>query len=90
MHLGAQVALWRIGVFDIALGDGQRVAWNPQPAAGPGAGAAELAGFLRDYHLQAVMGGGHRSGETGGAGADDEDVAVEGLRVVHGGFRWFR
>ncbi|MNP61857.1 hypothetical protein D3C76_1570820 [compost metagenome] len=83
-HLGAQVAFRCVAVLDYAFGDGQRVAWNPQPAARPGAGAAELAGLFRDHHLQAVVRGGDRGGQAGGAGADDQDVAVEGLRMCHG------
>ena len=81
MGLRTQVAFWGIVVFDDAFGNGQRVARNPQPAPRPGAGAAQLAGFFRNDHVQAVMRGGNGGRQARGTGTDDEYVAFEGLHA---------
>jgi len=68
--LGTQVAFRGVVAFDDTFGNRQRVAWNPQPAPRPGAGAAKLAGLFRDNHPQAVMRGGNGGRQARGTGAD--------------------
>ncbi|MNQ42328.1 hypothetical protein D3C85_560310 [compost metagenome] len=83
LQLLAQVALGRARLLELAVGDRQRVARNPQPAAGPGAGAAEQRFLLGDHHLEAVVRGGHRGGQAGRAGADHQHVAFDSVGRLH-------
>ena len=74
-------------VFDDAVGDGQRIARDPQPAAGPGAGAAQLRLFFHHDDVQTEFSGGHRRRQAGGAGANDQNVTKQGIADVHGDYR---
>ena len=64
-------------LLDVLLDTGatrQRVARQPGPAAGPGAGAAEHRVLLHQDYPAPVPGRGHRRRQPGGAGADDQHV----------------
>ncbi len=75
-----QVAARFVDRLGDACGQRQRVARDPHPAAGPGGGAAEDRLLLGHDHLQPQVGSGDRSAQRPGAGAEHQQVAVEGVR----------
>ncbi|BCQ61390.1 hypothetical protein PBOI14_31400 [Pseudomonas sp. Boi14] len=62
----------------------QGIARHPHPAAGPGAGTAKSGILFHNYHLQAMPRGGHRTGQAGGAGADHQQVTIQGREGCSG------
>ena len=74
-------------VFHDVVGDGQWIARNPQPTPRPGTGAAEQGFFFHHDHLQAQLRRGHRRGQTGSAGADDQHITKQGIAEAHRDYR---
>ncbi|MNR54351.1 hypothetical protein D3C85_1745190 [compost metagenome] len=70
----AQVNPRLFQVFNDTVGDGQRVARNPQPTARPGAGAAQLRLLLHHDDVEAQLRSSHRRCQARGARADDQNI----------------
>ena len=72
----AQVGAGLFGVFVDAFGHRQRIARDPQPAAGPGGGAAQYRVLFYQDHPFAQVRGADGGCQAGRAGADHQQVAV--------------
>ncbi|MNE19628.1 hypothetical protein D3C80_1127160 [compost metagenome] len=72
-----QVAARLGALFDDPGALCQRVARHPHPAAGPGRGTAEHRVFFDHDDFFTMPGGSHRSGQSGGAGTDDQYIAFD-------------
>lgn len=78
-HRGSQERPNGILGFDDAGLCGQRVARNPEPAAGPCTRAAELSEFFQNQNFQPVMGRRDGGCQTRRARADNDDI--EGIFI---------
>ncbi|MNN92410.1 hypothetical protein D3C81_2106920 [compost metagenome] len=63
----AQVSPHLFELFHCPLGDCQRVAGDPQPAARPGTGATEHRFFFHHDDVEAKLGAGDGTGQARGA-----------------------